>query len=245
MSTQDHTTTRKTKRATPDWERIELDYRAGVKTLRQIAAEHGISHAAINKRAKKEGWERDLKAKIQAKADALVTKATVTKVVSTETTVSERETIEANAHAVAEVRLAHRRDIQRSRRIVMSLLEELDQQAGGEQVELLQRLGEIMRDSGDEAAQKMHAAYERIISLPQRAKTMRDLGDSLRILISLERQAFGLDDKDQAPADGLTTLLHSIASNSKSSIAPVADDPEMPQDPAGSALRISRGDDNV
>ena len=25
-----------------DWEKIELDYRAGIKTLRQIADEHGI-----------------------------------------------------------------------------------------------------------------------------------------------------------------------------------------------------------
>jgi hypothetical protein len=48
------------KPAAPDWERIELDYRAGVKTLRQIAAEHGITHGAINKRAKRDGWERDL-----------------------------------------------------------------------------------------------------------------------------------------------------------------------------------------
>ena len=48
-----------------DWERIELDYRAGIKTLRQIAEENGISHVAINKRAKRDGWTRDLSAKIQ------------------------------------------------------------------------------------------------------------------------------------------------------------------------------------
>lgn len=48
------------KPTAPDWEHIELDYRAGVKTLRPIAAEHGITHGAINKRAKRDGWERDL-----------------------------------------------------------------------------------------------------------------------------------------------------------------------------------------
>jgi len=46
--------------APADWERIELDYRAGIKTLRQIADEHGITHGAVNKRAKRDGWERDL-----------------------------------------------------------------------------------------------------------------------------------------------------------------------------------------
>lgn len=69
----------------PDWERIELDYRAGVKTLRQIAGEHGTTHTSIGKRAKRDGWERDLAAKIQAKADVLVSKSAVSKQVSTET----------------------------------------------------------------------------------------------------------------------------------------------------------------
>lgn len=47
-------------KAAPDWERIELDYRAAIKTLRQIADENGITHGAINKRARRDGWERDL-----------------------------------------------------------------------------------------------------------------------------------------------------------------------------------------
>ena len=51
-----------------DWERIEVDYRAGIKTLRDIAQEHGITHGAITKRSKRDDWVRDLTAKIQAKA---------------------------------------------------------------------------------------------------------------------------------------------------------------------------------
>lgn len=48
----------------PDWIAIEADYRAGVKTLRAIGDEHGISHAAINKRAKRDGWERGIDSRI-------------------------------------------------------------------------------------------------------------------------------------------------------------------------------------
>ncbi|MFM7187956.1 MAG: hypothetical protein ACKO14_09085, partial [Armatimonadota bacterium] len=54
-----------------NWMQIEVDYRAGIKTLRQIAEENGISHQAIDKRAKKEEWMHDLTAKIQAKANVL------------------------------------------------------------------------------------------------------------------------------------------------------------------------------
>lgn len=108
-----------------DWERIELDYRAGVKTLRQIADEHGISHVAVNKRAKKDGWTRDLSAKIQAKADELVTKAEVTKSVTLETRMTEKTVIDGAGQALADVRLAHRRDIHRARGLVNALLDEL------------------------------------------------------------------------------------------------------------------------
>ena len=41
-----------------DWVAIEVDYRAGVKPLRLMAEEHGITHGAINKRAKRDCWTR-------------------------------------------------------------------------------------------------------------------------------------------------------------------------------------------
>ena len=56
----------------PDWEAIERAYRAGLLSIREIASAHEVSHTAINKRAKRDGWERDLSEKIQAKAEALV-----------------------------------------------------------------------------------------------------------------------------------------------------------------------------
>lgn len=181
------------ERKSPDWEKIELDYRAGVKTLRQIAEEHGISHVAINKRAKKDGWSRDLSGKIAARVEDLVTKEVVTKSVTSEARVTEREIIDANAQAIVSVRIAHRRDIQRSRGITMALLEELERQTGTDNVALLEQMGELMRREDDKGQDKLNDLYQKIISLPGRAKTMKDLGESLRVLVTLERQAFGLD----------------------------------------------------
>ena len=56
----------KAEKRTPDWEKVELDYRTGLKTLRQIADENGVSHGAVNKRAKTKGWSRDQMAKASA-----------------------------------------------------------------------------------------------------------------------------------------------------------------------------------
>jgi DNA-binding Lrp family transcriptional regulator len=44
---------------TPDWNIIEGLYKAGERSLRDIAAEHGITEGAIRARAKKQGWVRD------------------------------------------------------------------------------------------------------------------------------------------------------------------------------------------
>lgn len=220
-------TSKAAKRVTPDWERIELDYRAGIKTLRQIADENGITHGAINKRAKRDGWERDLAAKIHAKADALVSRAEVSKEVSKETKLAEREVIDANASAVAAVRLAHRKDIQRARSVSATLLDELELQSGRDNVELLEQLGELLRREDDKGLDRLNDLYQKIISLPERARTMKALADSLRVCVDMERQAFGMDDKDSAPVDALTALLHGISKSSNNSFTPITDDPEQ------------------
>ncbi len=195
------------KAATPkkpaDWERIELDYRAGIKTLRQIADEHGITHGAINKRAKRDGWERDLSEKIQAKADALVSKAAVSSEVSTDTRIREKAVIDANAQAVADVRLGHRKDIQRARTLTNALLDELQLQTDRDTLINLQEVGELLRSPDDNGMDKLNDLYQKVITLPERSKTMKTLAESLQKLVDMERTAFGMDAKDaDSPAPG-------------------------------------------
>lgn len=186
----------------PNWELTEFDYRAGIKSLRQIAGEQGVSEGAIRKRAKRDGWERDLSSKIQAKADDLVRKQVVRSEVRTERAATERQVVEANAEAVAAVRMSHRRDIQRSRSIVMRLLDELELQTGSENSAMLQALGDMLRKEDQYGRDKLNDLYHKIISLPGRAKTMKDLGESLRVLITLERLAFGMDAPGSADSGG-------------------------------------------
>lgn len=44
--------------AKPDWGAIEAAYLAGVMSLREIGAQHGVTEGAIRKKAKKLGWVR-------------------------------------------------------------------------------------------------------------------------------------------------------------------------------------------
>ena len=222
----------------PDWERIELDYRAGIKTLRQIAGENGISEGAIRKRAKRDDWTRDLSERIHDKAEQLVRKEAVRSTVRTESTISERVLVDANAQAVADVRLAHRRDIHRARRLANALLEELEKQTG--QVPELQELGELLRSPDERGTDKLNDLYQAIISLPERSKTMKVLADSLRITVDMERTAFGMDKEAEKKSDALESLLGRIASGNGNGFAPVADDPERQP---SSSVPVSSVDD--
>lgn len=182
-----------------DWERIELDYRAGIKTLRQIAGENGITEGAIRKRAKRDDWTRDLSERIQEKADQLVRNEAVRNLVRKESSVSERVLVDANARAIADVQLVQRKLIQRKQAIVESLMQELEAQVGPENAALLADLGDMLRNPDENGQDKLNDLYRKIISLPERAKTVKTLAETLRITVDMERQAFGMDAKG---ADG-------------------------------------------
>lgn len=198
--------------ATPDWEAIESAYRAGVLSLREIASQHGISDTAIRKRAKKEEWTRDLAAKVKAKADDLVRKREVRAKVRSENKISERELVEATAEAIANVRMEHRGDIKRARELANLLFSELSAECAD--VEALHKLGELMLSPDDKGQDKLNDLYHKIISMPQRVKSMKDLSDTLKTLIGLEREAYSIKEDEPSSVNKGTSLNDFYNTNS-------------------------------
>lgn len=191
-----------------DWEAIEKDWRAGIKSVLQIAGEHSISHTAINKRFKKLGVPRDLKAKIKEKADALVSASVVSTPVSTETTPKAAEIIEANANQLAGIQIAERKDIGRNRSLAMKLLDELEVTTDNK--ELFAQLGEIMSGS-EEVSDSMKALYRKAVSMPQRVDSMQKLANTMKVLIELERKVYGIDFADKDTATDAVEALRKLA----------------------------------
>lgn len=186
-----------------DWDAIEPHYRAGIRSLKDIGAEFEVSDAAIIKHAKAKGWTRNLKAKIQAKADAKVSAATVSAEVSAEKALTEASRVEVEAEVQARIRLAHRKDIGRSRSLAMKLLAELEHQT--DHGDLYERLAELLVDPTSESDAKDQSkrleAFNKAISLSSRVSTMKALTECLKNLVALEREAFGIV-TEVAPAGG-------------------------------------------
>lgn len=206
-----------------DWEAIELAFRAGVLTLRQICDKHGGSPAGVLKRAKKFDWSRDLNAKIQAKADELVNKLAVNTEVNTGKLFTESQLIVENGAQAAAIRLGHRKVIGRLQTIIAAQLDELEASSGTEQAERLRSLGDLMREPDDFNRDKLNDIYRTVISLPERSKVAKQLAETLRIAIDLERREFGMD--KMVTDDPLTALIRRINSGAGSAFKPVAIDP--------------------
>lgn len=189
-----------TGKPAPDWERIEADYRAGVLSLREIVAPYKLTEGALRKRARRDGWERDLSAKIRAKADALVRKEAVRSTVRSESAPTEREIIEANGQHVAGVLTGHRAAGGRLLRLSVAMLAELEAQTAN--VGDLERLGELLRVEDESGRDQLNDIYRKVIGTPGRIDAGKKASEMLRNAVGIERQANNLDDKKPAHGDG-------------------------------------------
>lgn len=181
-----------------DWEAIEREYRAGQLSVREIASQFGCSHTAIQKAAKKGKWARDL-SKAVAKA---VARKTVAKVANLHADATDKEIIEAVAERGAEVNDIHRKDIRQSQTIVKML--------HGQLVEAINSRSEIEETIIEETAKdeeggktdfKRRSLMLKAVSIPTHIGCIKDLSIAQRNLITLERQAFNLDNSGDDPGD--------------------------------------------
>lgn len=204
------------------WNKVEVDYCAGIKSNRAIAAEYGITEAAIRKRAQKFGWLKNLSPQIAKKMNRELQERTAGN------GKSKAEVVEANATVLADVRMKQRDDIERSKRISRMMLEELELQAGVKQIDLLSQLGDLMRQEDEKGRDDLNDLYRKIISLPERVRTMKAIAEAQKIFFDMESKAYGLDKYDDMNSeDPLKSLLQIVTSGVNNAFVPVMVDPEF------------------
>lgn len=128
----------------PDWEAIESAYRAGSLSIRSIAEKYGITEGAIRKKAKKEGWMRDLTGKVKA---ATKTKLVRTSGTQVRTPRTDEEIVEEAASEAAAVVLAHRTVLAQWRGIAGKLCTALESM-------------EVTEDNHNEFARSLNAGVD-------------------------------------------------------------------------------------
>jgi len=179
-----------------DWSGIETEYRSGQLSVREIGRIFKVSHVAIVKKASAEKWERNLASRVRQ----LVTK----KLVTTEVTkphASEDEIVEEAANRGVAIITSHRKDIARLRNLEQSLLNELegiDEEGKPKPPKKLY----ITQYQGDIVEKEVG------LTVTERAGALRDLAKVQQTRITLERQAFNLNDQPPDPGDGSKGFIY-------------------------------------
>jgi hypothetical protein len=180
-----------------DWVGIEVEYRAGIKTVEQIGKEYGVSKGRISQVAKRDGWARDLSKKIELKTQEKLNKLELNKTLNKDKKrLVEADYIESVSDAQVRIITRHQSTIAKYQELCDSLLDEIELMTG-ERLSFDQ-LGEIM---ADQETDRMNALYRKAVSMPTRVDSVKKLVDTLKTLVGLERQAFGIADNANGDAN--------------------------------------------
>ena len=170
-------------RTSADWEAIEREYRAGQLSVSEIGRLYGLSHTAIQKRAKRDSWTRDLAAKVRQEVSARLVADPVA-------SCNTREAVDNAATRAVQVIREHRADIGRGRTVCSLLLSELENAT----LKIDEIEDAIELETAGDANSNRRQTMLKAVSLSNRCSSVIALSGALKNLVALERQSFNLDD---------------------------------------------------
>lgn len=175
------------RRSDIDWERVKKLYVAGQLTIRQIADECEVTHQSITKKAKREGWQRNLGAVIKERTKAKIAEIDVKRIVeesaqkgAQQSAQLLQEAIEHASDVAAGVIVRHRADIR------------LQQ----ERASRLEALFDSMIDKVPPTIKDDEAEVEalNVGDVFKLSQTFKAIVESRSKLMDKEREAFGIED---------------------------------------------------
>lgn len=167
-----------------DWEGIEREYRAGQLTVVEIGRQYCVSHTAINKRAAKEGWTRNLAKAVRDQIRAGL--------ISGESA-SAKEAVEIAAARGVQIVKSHQRSLSQLSALADVLTERLSQYLDGIQPD---GPGVSARESPADMLEKIIRNRHRLIQLERQAFNLDAAADEE----DANAGASSVTDRDRAKA---------------------------------------------
>ena len=168
------------KKQNVDWEKVEMEFRAGQVSIRAIAQEYRVSEGAIRKRAKRENWQRDLANRVLSRVHDKLERST--QQVRSPNAISEESIIESAASRTMGIIDIHRKAAVQQRETVERLLESVNK---------------LMSEADMDTA-----------TLKELSIIARNFSGTLDTLITIERKAYGLDESgERGPGQGQNILI--------------------------------------
>lgn len=184
-----------------EWQPIELAYRTTTATLRELEAQFGVGYAHIARKAKKEGWTRDLRPLVRSATDAALLREAVAEKqrceaatgVATSAQQAAISVVEAQAELNRRVITRHRSVLDRARSLVEKLLAEFEAVTDALSDADREALVAAITSAGVDPQRAR--ALAAITGVGVRMELLKDLSTALAKLVPLERAAYSLDDQ--------------------------------------------------
>jgi len=193
----------KVRKSDVDWEEVAYQVRETSTPLSEIARNNGIIESTLCRWIKDEGISRDLRKRVRAQTDDELSRIVRHEEVQNDRLPLKKKTDKDRISALAKVRatviLSHRKDIKAHRRSLTRMQRELE--TGTDFLPDIAVLVKKVVSSGEidpASIKEIQHIIRRFGDLGNRADILRKLSDTLKTLITLERQAFDLDE----PAPG-------------------------------------------
>ena len=184
-----------------DWPAVERDYRTSQMTLRELGAKYGCDHAAIARRAKREGWQRDLTEAVKQATNAKLIEASVNNAVNKAVT-SEQQAVTNVVLAAAEVNthviLGHRKGLREITAVRDLLLGQVAEAAAN--LPALTEVIEMVRCPDDNGIDRANDALKRAMSRSTLIDDLKKLAEVDEKVRKGEREAFSIAPATDDPA---------------------------------------------
>lgn len=182
------------RRTDIDWEACERDYRLG-KTDQEVADLHGVSRSAVARKAKKEGWTKDLSQQVKLQTKAFVSKAIVEKATETlqgklhESAKGDATAVEIEAISNALMIAEHERAGTKGRHVLEDILDQIGKQV--KEAPDISALLEMAQNTDD--LDGLTAGIRKVLSIPSYVDSAKKAMEGIAKAIDVERKARNLD----------------------------------------------------
>ena len=171
------------RRSDIDWERIERLYVAGQMTIRQIAEECNVTHQSITKKAKAEGWQRNLDDAIKTRTKAKIAQIDIAHIVEQSAQENAQQSARTLKRAIEEASDVAAGTIVRHRADIRLCTER------AKEIEAM--LDDHMQRAGD------------LADVVKATQAFKALVDARAKLIDKEREALGIQSGEKDPGDSM------------------------------------------
>ncbi len=181
-----------------DWDAVERDYRTGKFTQRELADKYGVVHGAVGKKARENGWQKDLTEEIRQATNSKLVAELVAKEVS-DSSRAVANTVLAAAEINVQVIRSHRAGLNRITRIKETLLDQIEQAAM--QLPELAEAIELVRKPDENGVDKANDMLRKAMSRTSLVDDLKKLSEVDEKVRKGEREAFGISgDAGEDPA---------------------------------------------